>query len=111
MLFWECRVTHQPREEPFDGIGCFPVPPGIQVIGEILKPLFTSIGLLQPLYNLLLMFPGNIPQDGSGTMNLTHLPGCTEEGGFSRLLDAGMPIRDDQLNPGESPFVKVLEHS
>src|SRR5690606_22163761 len=51
------------------------------------------------------------PQDGPGTMNLTHLPGCTEEGGFSRLLDAGMPIRDDQLNPGESPFFELLEQS
>jgi hypothetical protein len=44
-------------------------------------------------------------------MNLTHLPGCTEEGGFSRLLDAGMPIRDDQLNPGKSSFFEVLEES
>ncbi len=67
------------------------------------------IGFLQGLYNLLLLFPGNVPQDRPGTTNLTHLPGCTEEGGFSRLQDAGMPIQDDQLKPDEPPFFEVLE--
>ena len=58
MLFWECRVTHEPGEESFDGIGCFPVSPGIQVISEILESLLTPIGLLQALYNLFLVFLG-----------------------------------------------------
>jgi len=111
VLFWECRVTHEPREESLDGVSCFPVSPGIQVISEILESLLIPIGLLQPLYNLLLMFPGNIPQDGPGAMHLTYLSGCTEEGGFRRLLDACMPIRDDQFNPGESLFFEVLEQS
>ena len=49
MLFRECRVTHEPWEEPFDRIGCFPVPPGIQVIGEILESLLIPVNLLQAL--------------------------------------------------------------
>ncbi len=111
MLFWERRVTHEPWGESLDGVGCFPVSLSIQVIGEILESLFTPIRLLQTLCNLLLAFPGDIPQDSPGTMNLTHLPGCTEEGGLNRLLDASMTIRDDQLNSGKSPFFEVLEES
>jgi len=100
MPFWECSVTHGPGEEPLDVIGCFPVFSGVQVASDFLEVLLIPIGLFQALCHLLLMFPGDIPQDRPGAMNLTHLPGCAEEGGFSRLLDAGMPIRDDQLNPG-----------
>ena len=47
--------------------------PGIQVIGEILKPLFTSIGLLQPPNNPLSGVSGNIPQDGSGAIRTLHI--------------------------------------
>ena len=111
MLFWECCITHEPGEGSLDGLGCFPVSPGTQVIGEILESLFTHIGLLQTLCNLFLAFPRNIPQDGSGTVDRAHLPGCAEEGGFSRLLDAGMAIRDNQLNPGKSPFFEVFKES
>lgn len=39
------------------------------------------------------------------------LLGCAEEGGLGRLLDAGMAIRDDPLNPGESPFFEVFAES
>jgi len=53
------------------------------------------------------MFPGNIPQDGPRAMDRAHLP----EGGFRSLLDAGMPIGDDQLNPGKSPLFEVFEQS
>jgi len=62
MLFGERDVIHEPQEESLDGIGYFPVSPGILVIDEILESLFTSIGLLQPLCNLLLVFPRNISQ-------------------------------------------------
>ena len=106
MLFWECCVTHKPGEESLDGIGGFPVSPGIQVIGEILESLFTPIRLLQTLCNLILVFPGNSSQYRPGTVDRAHLPGCAEEGGLSRLLDAGMAIRGDQLNPGKSPFLR-----
>jgi hypothetical protein len=87
VLFWECRVTHEPGEESPNGVGGFPVSLGIQVIGETLESLLTSIGLLQALYNFLLVFPGNISQYRPATVDRAHLPGCAEEGGLSRLLD------------------------
>ena len=111
MLFWECRVTHKSGEESLDGIGGFLVSSGIQVIGEILESLFTPIRLLQTLCNLILVFLGTIFQYRPGTVDRAHLPGCAEEGDLRRLLDAGMAIRDDQLNPGKSPFFEVLEES
>jgi hypothetical protein len=111
MLFGERDVIHEPQKDSLDGIGCFPVSPGILVIDEILESLFTSIGLLQPLCNLLLVFPRNISQYCLGTVDRAHLPGCAEEGGLSRLLDASMPIGDDQLDPGESPFLEIFEES
>ncbi len=42
-------------------------------------------------------------------MNLTHLPGCTKENSRNRLLNACMSIRDDQLDPGESSLLEILE--
>lgn len=46
MLFREYRVTYESRQEPLDGIGCFPVPACTQVIGEILKSLLIAIYFL-----------------------------------------------------------------
>ena len=79
MLFRECSITHETWEEPIDRIGCFPVPLGIQVIGELLESLLIPVGSLQPLCNLFLVFPRNIPQDGPGTVDRIHLPGCAED--------------------------------
>ena len=107
MFFGECRITHEPGEESLGGVGCFPVSPSIQVISEILESLLIPIGLLQPLYNLFLVFFGDIPQDCPGTMHLTHLPGRTEEGGFRYLLDADMtswtPVSPRSLRFSKSP--------
>jgi hypothetical protein len=63
VLFRECRVTHEPREEPLDGVGCFPVSSSVQVVGEFLEVLLSPIGDFQALCNLLLVFPADIPQE------------------------------------------------
>jgi hypothetical protein len=42
MPFGERRITDEPRKESLDGIGCFPVAPCVQVIGEILESLLMS---------------------------------------------------------------------
>ncbi len=107
MLFWEFRVTHKSREESLDGVGCFPVSPGIQVIGDVLEFLLVAICFPQTFNNLFLVILGNILQNRSRAVDFTHLPRCAR----GRLLDAGMPIRDDQLNPGESPFFEAFEQS
>lgn len=65
MFFGECCITHKPGEESRDGVGRFLVSPGIQVIGEILESLFTSIDLLQALYNLLLDDDTKTTRNGS----------------------------------------------
>jgi len=39
------------------------------------------------------------------------LPGYAEEGSLSCFLDAGVPIGDDQADPGETSFFAVLEQS
>ena len=36
VFFGECHITHEPWKESLDDTGCFPVSPGIQVIGEFL---------------------------------------------------------------------------
>ena len=73
MPFWECRVTHEPREESLDCVGCFPVSPGIQVISDVLESLFVAICFPQTFNNLFLVFLGNILQNRSRAVDFTHL--------------------------------------
>ena len=93
--------------EPLDGVSRFPVFPDIQIISELLKFLLIPISLFQALCHLLLVLPRNIFQDRPSAMDLTHLPECTEEGGFGRLLDAHMTLGDDQMDP-ENDFKSIL---
>jgi hypothetical protein len=111
VFFGKCCITHEPREEPLDGVGCFPVSPGIQVIGEILEFLLVTVCFAQTFNHLFLVFLGDILQNRPGAMDLAHLLGCAEEGGLCRLLDACVTIGDDQVDPGESPFFEVLQES
>ena len=41
MLFGEYSVTHEPPEEPLNGIGCFLIAACVQVVSEIVEVLFT----------------------------------------------------------------------
>jgi len=113
MPFRERRVTHEPREESLDGIGCLPVSSFVQIICKLLKSLLVPICLLQGFSNFFLMYPGNIPQDGPGAMHLTHFDGLEERhvGSYSVGLfvgDAEGECRRELRHSIEEPRLPVL---
>jgi len=81
MLFPECCIIHEPREESLDGVSGFPVSLRIQIIGETPESLFITVCFARVFNSLLLVFLGNILQNRPRTMDLAHLLGCTEGGG------------------------------
>lgn len=107
--FRERDITQQPRKKPFDRVRGFAISSSREVIGEGLQSLFVAVGFPELVGDFSLLVLGNVSQDGSCCMNLTHLPRGPEECGHCRSLNSLMTVRDDELNTAQTSFFQLVE--